>query len=452
MTATNRLPVVIPAVPPLPPSLSLLNSALRPDKTSDPDIGGSLKAITPGQLAQLPADLRTELEAREGDAWVRGITYAPENHWDAEARDACDNTSVDLPPLPAPRSLTLTEEAGKGTIPAEELEYQVTATNANGETTALAAVKITLKAEGAVLLKWKKDGDATFEGGTKYRFYGRAKGKLLLLAEVGPFDKDQKAEWLDTGAAAEKAGKKPPTSNTTGGKGTYTNLPIVTAFPFILEAIDRCSTFGFEERDFKGRAERLLQNSEHKGLEQEWWTGAIAQAKGLPNQYLTKKAETGWTPENLTPESGAPSILRGLQILQDALAECGFGGIGMIHLQRQTATNLLTVVESDPHFSNKENKMYDLFGNVIVPGVGYNGAIGYEGKAAGAGKAWMCATDLVSVRVEDEPTIFTPTFAEMTDWGQGGEPNTVTTRAEKFAVAYADFACGPFWVEVTLAT
>jgi hypothetical protein len=450
MTATNRLAVVVPAIPPLPPTLSLLNSALRPDNTSDPDIGGSLKAITAEQLAALPAGLRQELEAREGDAWVRGITYAPENHWAVELRDGCDTTSVDAPSIPAPKKLEGTAKAGGGTVPAEALEYAVTAVNANGETTGSTILKITPLLEGIVVLTWEKSNDTA-----EYRVY-RCKGgvkKPLRIkgAKVAAPTEETTltVTYTDTGEATE-AGKELPTSNTTGGKGTYTNLAIVTAIPYVLEAIDRCTTFGFEERDFKGRAERLLENGQHQGLEKEWWSGALAQAKELPNMYLTKKAETGWTPENLTPSGGAASVVRGLQILQDALAECGFGGIGMIHVQRQTATNALTVADSDPHFTVKDNKMYDLFGNLIVPGVGYNGKVGFEGKEAKEGNAWICATDLVAARVEDKPTIFTPTFAEMTDWGQAGEPNTVTTRAEKFGIAYSDGACGPFWVEVEL--
>jgi hypothetical protein len=451
MTATNRLGVVVPAIPPLPPSLSLLSSALRPDKTSDPDVNSSLRAISPEQLARLPEALRMELEARKGDAWVRGLEWAPENRWAVELRDGCDTTSVDAPPIPAPLKLEGKAKAGGGTVPAEGLEYAVTAVNANGETTGSAILKITPVAEGTITLTWAKSNDTA-----EYRVYrckGGVKKPLRIKGAKVPAPTSETTttvSYTDTGEATE-AGKELPVANTTGGKGTYTNLPIAKAIPYVLEAIDRCSTFGFEERDFKGRAERLLENGQHQGLEREWWLGLLAQAKELPNMYLTKKAETGWTPENLTPGGGAPSILRGLQILQDALAECGFGGIGMIHLQRQTATNLLTVVESDPHFSTKENKMYDLFGNLIVPGVGYNGKIGYEGKEAGVGKAWMCATDLVAARVEDKPTIFTPTFAEMTDWGQAGEPNTVTTRAEKFGIAYSDGACGPFWVEVELA-
>ena len=450
MTATNRLPVVIPAIPPKPPALSLLNSALRPDQTSDPG-GDPLSAITPQQLAALPDDLRHELEIRKGGLWTRGLTYAPENHWAASVRDPCDLTSVDLPALPAPSGLTLTEKAGKGTIPAEELEYQVTAKDANGQTTALAAKKITLGAEGAVLLKWNKVSEATLETGVTYLIYGRVKGKLLLLKEVGPFDVDQAAEWLDTGAETEKAGKKPPSENTTGGTGKYTNLPIVSYFPYLILVEDYCSTFGFEERDFKGRAERLLQNAQYQAIEKEFWSGALAKAKEWPNAWLTKKAETGWTPENLTPKE-VPSLNRGIEILQSALGTCGFGGVGMIHLSRETMLSLLTTTENDPHFDVKEGKMFDRVGNLVVPGVGYNGAVGFEEEAAPSGTAWICATDLVSCRVEDDPTVVAEAFSEMTDWGQAGEPNTIRLRAQKFAAAYFDAACGPFWCQVELAS
>lgn len=431
---SNRLPVNVPAIPPKPPVLSLLNSALRPDKTTDPSISGSLEAITAEQLAALPAELRTELEARKGDAWVRGLTYAPENHWPAELRDMCDNTGVDLPSLPAPRGLTLIEEAGKGSVKAEANEYQLTAVNANGETTALAAAKITLSAEGAVKLRWQKVSEAE---GVTYNVYGRKAGALKLITSVGPFDVDEAAEFLDTGSKAPKTAT-PPTSNTTGGAGQYTNLPNVIAIPYMLETEDYCSTFGFEARDFKGRAERLLENAQHQAVEREFWTGALAQAKGLPNNYLTK---TG-TAEILTA-SGTPSVARGLQLLQDALQQCGFGGQGMIHTQAQTAPNFLGARRVGA-------LLLDVFDNIIVPGVGYQGNIGPEGKEASSGNAWMFASDLVACRVEDEPTIFTETFSEATDWGQGGEPNTIRMRAQKAAIAYWDNAC-TFAVEVELA-
>jgi hypothetical protein len=432
---SSRLPVNVPAIPPKPPQLTLMGAALRPDKTTDPQISGSLDAITSEQLATLPTDLRAELEARKGEAWTRGITYAPENHWAAELRDGCDGTSVDLPPLPAPLGLKVTEASG-GTIKAEVVEYQVTAKNANGETTANAAVKITLSKEGSAKLAWEKVNETA-----EYKIYGRAAGVLKLLTTIGPFDDDEAAEWIDTGSLSPGSAK-PPTSNTTGGSGSYGNLPIVTAIPYLVLVEDYCSTWGSEERDFKGRAERLLENATPKAVELEFATGVISRAKGYPNNYLSKEGLA----ENLTPGT-APSVDRGFEIMQQALADCGFGGQGMIHLQPQATPNLL-------YTETVGNLMLDRFKNIVVPGVGYTGTGPCteehpEGQAPQAGNVFIYATDLVAVRDEDEPTIFTETFAEATDWGQGGEPNTIRMRAQKFAVAYADFACA-FCTEVKL--
>lgn len=424
MTAT-RLPVVVPAIPPKGPPLSLLGSALRPDKTTDPDG----QDLTTADLSGLPADLRAEIQARKGEAWTRGITYAPENHWAAELRDPCDTTSADLPSLPAPYELALHEVAG-GTLAAHKYEYQVTAKNANGETTARAAVAITTTGEGSVKLTWTKvDETAT------YGIYGRLEGEIKHLATVGPFDDDQAAEWVDTGEKTP-TGSGPPSSNTTGGKGTYTNLPIVTAIPYQIETEDYCSTFGFDKRDFKGRAERLLSNASPQAMGKEFWTGTLAKAKELPNSYLAKEGLA----EIL---EGKPSVERGFEALQNALQQCGFGGQGMIHLQAQTAPNLLRV-------RRVGSLLLDMFDNIIVPDVGYPGTAP-EGHSTESGCAWMFATDLVACRIEDEATIFTETFAEATDWGQGQDPNSIRMRARKLAIAYFDAAC-VFAQQVTLPT
>lgn len=311
--------VVVPGIPPLAPSLSLINSALKPTDEADP----SSSRPESEQMAALPADLRAELQQRQGEDWVRGITWAPENHREAIVRDPCDETTV------------------------------------------------------------------------------LARG---------------------------------------------TNLPIQVAIPYVILAEDACSTFGFSERDYKGRAKRLLDGAKHKAAEKEFWTGALATAAGWPNAFLTNPA----TVTDVTPGAGAPSIARGIQILQDALAECGFGGQGMLHVQRQTASNLLTVIEDDPHFIVDDDGMHDMFGNIIVPGVGYPGT-GPEGKAPAAGSAWIYATDLVAFREEAEPTIFPESFAEATNWGRQtlkeekaeapNEVNTIRFQAQKFAVTQWDVAC-----------
>jgi hypothetical protein len=424
--------VVVPAIPPRPPPLSLCVSAVRPDDTSDP----SSAPLDAAQLAALPQDLRDELQAMAAGTdgrpmWVRGFAYAPENHYPADVRDGCDFTSVDRPALNAPTGLALTAHVGGGTVTAAAHAYQVTAVNANGETTALAPVAITLASIGTVSMTW-----APVANGVTYKIYGRVAGSIGLLATVGPFDDDQTPSYTDTGTPAP--GAVPPVSNTTGGPGAYTNLAINTIVPYLIVAEDSCSSFGFEERDFKGRALRLLKNAAPQAIEAEFWSGTLAQAKGYPNRYLTDSNLV-----DLTPGGGPPSVARGQQILQDYIASQGFGGQGMIHCQPQTAPSLLNARRLGP-------LLLDIFDNIIVPGVGYPGTAAGIGTPA-AGTAVMIASDLVMVREEDEGTVFPDTFSEALDRGQAGQPNTIRFRAEEFAAAYFDGAIQA-GVRVTLAT
>lgn len=424
------LPVVVPAVPPKPPPLSLIGSSVRPGNGSDP--ANPVFEIAGEHLAMLPDEVRAELQARKGEAWTRGITYAPENHYAVENRSGYDNTSVDEQALPAPTGLALVAHTGGGTVSAAAHAYQVTAVNANGETTALAAATITPGAIGTVTLTWNPTAD-----GVTYNVYGRVAGSIGLLATVGPFDPDSPPTYTDTGTPAP--GAAPPVSNTTGGVGPYGNLPIVTCVPWLVLAEDSCSTFGFEERDFKGRALRLLENATPQALEREFWTGALAQASGWPNNYLTNAVSY----TDLTPGGTPPSVARGQQILQDALASTGFGGQGMLHCQPQTTPNLLNA-------RRVGSLLLDIFDNIIVPGVGYPGTASGVGTPA-AGTAVMFATDLVMTRTEAEGTVIPDTFAEALDRGQAGQPNRITFRAMKYGCAYFDAAVHVA-CRVTLAT
>jgi hypothetical protein len=249
--------------------------------------------------------------------------------------------------------------------------------------------------------------------------------------------------YTDTGAAT--VGAAPPSTNTTGGAGTYTNLASPLIIPYLIEVEDTCSSFGFLERDFKGRALRWLENATPQAIEKEFWTGALAQTQGYTNPYLTNTATvTNLTPGATTQINGTPcSVARGLQILQDALATTGFGGQGMIHVQPQTAPSLLG--------SRRDGSLLlDIFDNIVVPGSGYQGT-GPGNIAPSAGCAWIYATDLVMVREQKQGTVFPDTFAEALDRGQAGQPNLITFRAEKFAAAYFDVAVH-YGVQVTLAT
>jgi hypothetical protein len=221
------------------------------------------------------------------------------------------------------------------------------------------------------------------------------------------------------------------------------NLPIVYVQPYLVCTKYTCSPFGWEAIDYKGRAQRQNDLATPGALAYEFWSGTLAQANDWPNNYLENITTYGPNTGNCTPgatsatNGTAVSVIEGLGILQDALAEVGFGGQGMIHLIPRAAPSLINVRRVGKF-------MLDEFDNIIVPDNSYPGT-GPQGTVPDAGTTWMYATDLVCTRIEPESTVFPDSFAEAMDWGQNGYPNTITFRAERFACAYWDgarhFAC-----------
>jgi hypothetical protein len=235
------------------------------------------------------------------------------------------------------------------------------------------------------------------------------------------------------------------------GPGSYGNLPIVTCYPWLVVVEDSCSSFGFEARDFIGRATRLCDNATPNAIEAEFWTGALAQAAGNGNNYLTNPASVinltpGGTSSSPGHTDGTPcSITRGVQILEDALASTGFGGQGMIHTMPETAPNFLGARRVGA-------QLLSVMDNIIIPGSGYPGTGPGGAAPASGGHAWIYATDLVQVRL-DKIQVFPDNLQEALDRGQhsSAQPNRITFRAERIVAAtfdvYRHFAC-----QVTLST
>jgi hypothetical protein len=415
---TDRLYVPVPAITPRIPPLSLLASSITSGTSGDDPV----QHFPDGEmLALLPDALEAELKALAGESWVGGFQYAPENHGAAWLRDACDDDDPSTPPLPAPQAPMLVANPAGGTLPAVAHEYQITALNVLGETTPSSFTAHTNVLNDSNTLTWDEVAD-----GIQYNVYGRVAGSIGLLATVGPFAEGQTPTWTDTGAGSP--GAAPPVSNTTGGAGIYTNPPMVQYVPFIIEVADTCSAFGWSERDFKGRALRWLDIATPEAIGAEFWTGTWTTARGYPNNFLTNNASV----TDLTPGT-VPSIVRGLNILQDALANCGMGGQGMIHTLPETTPSLVNARRVGKY-------LLDTSDNFIVPDPGYTN-VGPGNVVPGAGYGWMFATDMVMTRVEEEGTVFPDTFSEALDRGQAGEPNTITFRAERFAAAYFDAQC-----------
>ena len=307
--------VVVPAIPPKPGPLSLVNLAIDPTNTSDPS--NPVNEITAVQQDMLPADLAADLAARQGDSWIRGFQYLPESQTAIHVKDPSDDTD---------------------------------------------------------------DG--------------------LAGSDLSP--------------------------------------PINIVVPYMLEAVDTASTFGFEGRDFEGRARRKLENGKGQAIAREFWAGTLATAKSYPNRFLADSNCVDVTPGTVPDLLGAYALLA--QQLAQGPSSLGMGGQGMIHCIPRAVPETFWAVSTT-------GLLTDLNGNIIVPDDGYpgTGPNGNANKTPPAGQTWLYATDLVMVREEAEAQVFADTFSEMTDIGQGSTPNTIYYRARKMAAAYFDgyrqFAC-----------
>jgi hypothetical protein len=384
----------------------------------------------------LPASI---YPATRGSRWTGGFAYAPENQSQGVLADPCGQT-IDLPALGVPVPVGVNSAGGSHSLTTASYDYKVTAVNANGETVGSSTVTVAVTT-GSAALSWP-----AIAGATSYNVYGRTHSSTVhFLASTAT------NSYLDDGTATP-SGVTVPVSNTTGGPGTYTNLAQVGFVPFLIQVEDTCSAFNWQVRDWTGRALRLLDNATPNAIEREFWSGAFAQntltgpmydatgpAGGL-NAFLTQSgtpSSGGGTlaASDLTPGGGPPTITRGIQILEDYLANTGFGGQGVLHVAPETSPNLLGA-------RRVGSLLLSVMDNIIVPGSGYptsgaTGPIGNANATPTAGTAWMFATDLVSVRL-DEPFVTPPVFAEALDRSEAGAPNQVTIRAQRYAAATWD--------------
>lgn len=382
--------------------------------------------------------------------WTGGFAYAPENQYRAVINDACSQLS-DLPYLRgngmgAVQTPSTAPSNSGGTLSAAASPYDylvvpVFADGSVGNPTAALPATIASGSTGSVAVSWTATTAATEVG---YAVFGRFPGSYQLLGTVAAGT----LTFTDTGASS-------PTLASTVPLG---NLPQVGYVPFTIQVEDETSAFQWAERDYVGRALRLLDFITPNALERELWSGAYAQAgpvfqsnfpSGL-NAFFTQTGTpasggSSLVPIDLTPNPAAPpSVARGIQILEDYLANSGGGGQGMLHVAPETSPNLLGARRLGA-------LLLSVMDNIIVPGSGYptsgaQGPIGNAHAGASATTAWMFATDLVSVRLDD-PQITPWTLAEALSRGD----DRIRIRAQRFGAATWDGArLGA--VLVTLAT
>jgi hypothetical protein len=159
--------------------------------------------------------------------------------------------------------------------------------------------------------------------------------------------------------------------------------------PLWLWSGDECSTFGFEARDWEGRARRSLQATESFQLANELWDGAIATSATLANRFFS--GNVAWSD---TVTGGPTAVATALASVEQGLAEVITGQQGMVHMTPQVLTHCLDagVVFKDSGAWITAN------GHIVVADAGYSGD-GPGADAADATSQWIFGTSLLQVRL-----------------------------------------------------
>lgn len=278
---------------------------------------------------------------------------------------------------------------------------------------------------------------------------------LITASRVNPDSAGTR--WATGGAAYTPESGAPLGTFGICGEGGPVDLSDVADFamapprtwrPYAVWAAVVCSTFGWQGVDWKARLDRLLDVALPKAVEHELWTGEVAQAEGYDTDPVNGSAGNTWlartTATDVTPAGGPVSVRRGIAVLEQALADCGPGARGTIHL-RPEATPDLTVIR------RVGNTLLTARDTVVVPGAGYPNT-DRAGAAASAGTTWLYATGRTDVRYTDPIYPVDPT----TDGDWRGrvttrDDNTIVLLGMREAVASWDGVCH-FAVHATLDT
>lgn len=225
------------------------------------------------------------------------------------------------------------------------------------------------------------------------------------------------------------------------------DAPLYRAYiPFTIETSFSCSTFAFRELEYLKMAEDFLEQTQQKAIEHELWTGALSQqekddwetahsGETFPNRWLSSTDAV-----DVTPSGTAVKAKYGLALLEKALADCGAGIKGTIHMTRDIASVL--------NLKDRNGALRTSLGNLVIAGTGYTGT-GPTGAAPSGTQTWLYATGPVSVRLG--PVAAVPDKnTRLTGQSVNTSNNNVTVYASRPAAVTWDSCC-LYAVKVDLA-
>lgn len=210
--------------------------------------------------------------------------------------------------------------------------------------------------------------------------------------------------------------------------------PVVDGDPFVVWSADRCSALGnlgTRSAEFAARALRSLQASQSFVVAHELWTGTIAKANALANEWLTSPAS-----DVLSPTGVAMTPVGALACLEQGLGNCGMGRRGLIHVSPQLLTHLV----ADFAVRLQGDLWLTPTGNIVVADAGYDGSApdNLEPTATGASQ-WAYATSMMRIRLSPPLTI--PDGTAISAESLNKLNNTVVVYAERLAGIEWDACC-----------
>lgn len=140
------------------------------------------------------------------------------------------------------------------------------------------------------------------------------------------------------------------------------------AWPFGITTRYQCLTPGLSLSDRHRIAREQAEAASQKAVEAELWAGFSAQAANhVSSRYLNDGRAVD------VSGGSAVSASKGLAKLEQAMADCGLGTMGVIHLTRQAAS--LASATGGLEWDDGEGHAQTHFGTPVVAGVGYNPSI-----------------------------------------------------------------------------
>lgn len=265
--------------------------------------------------------------------------------------------------------------------------------------------------------------------------------KYGLVATAPTIDDQQ--EWHD-GARFAPEGCNASGRVAVGCRGDTTELdsnanPAVIGFdPFVVYATDWCSSFGFQSRDYKGRAQRALLAAQSFQIADELWSGSLNDDATSPtdNRELVDPSSDVLT-------NGAVSPLDALACVEAGLASYGQGRQGMVHVTAQMLPYLVNnyVVRLDGTTYVTPN------GHLLVPDAGYDGSGPLLNGAPQPAltSQWMFGTSMLYLRMSDieVPGDYTTNLDRST--------NTVTFYAQRMVGVEWGDECAHVAAEINIA-